>query len=94
MQTIISMHIKGLNRQTPHPLWPVPKVVTGNKKLPGNNQEPYLLLKLRREIIIHAPSEIDCIPTPFDNIRVQGVGVQSSSLGEQIILASLRFSGR
>ena len=74
MQTLRSLHIKGLSRQTPHPLWPVPKVVTVNKTLPVNNQEPYLLMKLRGLIITHAPSELNCIHTPLTLPLPKGVG--------------------
>ena len=63
MQTLRALHINGINQQATHPIWPVPRVVTVNKKLPGNSQQPYLLLKLRGERIIHAPSELDCILT-------------------------------
>ena len=62
MQTLTVLRIKGLNHQTPHPIWPVSRVVTGKKI--GNNKEPYLFMNLRGGIIIKALSELDFIPTP------------------------------
>ena len=39
-------------------------VATVKTNVYGNDQEPYLPLKVGGERIIHAPSELDCIPTP------------------------------
>ena len=51
-----------------------PRVAKGKNRLPRNNQEPYLPMKSRGGKIIHAPSEIDCISTPWTLPLPKGVG--------------------
>ena len=63
-QDQIALHAKGLTRQPIYLLWPVPRFVKVKIKLPRNNKETYLPPKFRGRKIIHAPSELDCIPTP------------------------------
>ena len=50
-------HTNGPDRQPPTPLWPLPRVILGNYKLPGLHPELDILIQVRHTVFIDTPSQ-------------------------------------
>ena len=50
-------HTNGPARQPPTPLWPLPRVILGNYKLPGLHPELDILIQVQHTVFIDTPSQ-------------------------------------